>query len=219
MTAAEQQQQSRIFSQPKEDGKGFIVDIYLSGAVTAPKDYIEEFQTLSVATADDEVFLKINGPGGRIDAAIQWLAAIRNTKAKVTGVIEGMCHSAYTYLFLACDEWIVNPHCLMMIHNYSGGAGGKGKEILEQAHANNDLIEELMGTVYQHFLTKDEIDRVNLNQDIWLTTEEIYDRLGKVVEYRTALYEAAESEAYIELQERKENEESGSDSVEGSDSE
>ena len=174
-------------------------DIYISGEIRGPEHYIEEFQTLREANEGDEIKIFLNTPGGRVDTAVQYLSGIRNTKATVTCVIEGLCQSAGTYIFLAADQWIVNQDSLMMIHNYSGGAYGKGKELLENAKANDKWISGMMDTVYKGFLTVEEIEKVNSNQDIWLTTEEINDRLEDVIEVRTLMIKEHEELMRVKL--------------------
>lgn len=177
-------------------------DIYISGELLAPENYIEEFQTLSEAGESDNINLYINCPGGRIDTAVQYLSRMKSTKATVTAHIEGLCQSAATYLFLAADQWIVNPNCLMMIHNYSGGAYGKGKELLENAKANDKWVKKLMSDIYEGFLTEEELAEVNKNQDIWLTSEAIQSRLDGVIKIRTAKVLAHEEELRAKLDEQ-----------------
>jgi|TARA_B110000908_G_scaffold115269_1_gene135172 ATP-dependent protease ClpP protease subunit len=183
---------SRVYNKPRGSVDS---DIYLVGAIEAPEDYLEELQTLREATADEHITIYINSGGGRVDTAVQMLAGIRNSAAKVTCVIEGVCHSAATYIFLAADEWIVNHNSLMLVHNYSGGAYGKGGDLVDNVIANDRWVKNLMVDVYKGFLTDEELDSVvRLNQDIWLETDQINERLQQVVILRqeaTLLHEEA----------------------------
>lgn len=172
---------SKVYNKPRGSVDS---DIYLVGAIEAPEYYLEEFQTLREATAGENITIYINSGGGRVDTAVQMLAGIRNTAAKVTCVIEGCCHSAATYVFLAADEWIVNHNSLMLIHNYSGGAYGKGGELVDNVIANDKWVKNLMVDVYKGFLTEEELETVLLNQDLWLETDSINERLQNVVVLR-----------------------------------
>ena len=174
-------------------------DIYISGEILAPEEYIEEFQTLLEAGEGDHINLYINSPGGRIDTAVQFLSRMKSTKATITGHIEGLCQSAGTYLFLAADQWVVNDNCLMLIHNYSGGAYGKGSEVLLNVKANDTWVRDLMADIYEGFLSEEELAEVNKNQDIWLTSKKILSRLDGVVEMRTAKVLAHEEALRIKL--------------------
>jgi ATP-dependent protease ClpP protease subunit len=170
--------------------------IYLSGDIGPPEKYIEEMQTFREAEEGDEILIFINSGGGYVSTAIQYVNCIRNCKAKVTAVLEGECHSAATYIFLACDSWEVNMGVIMLIHNYFGGATGKGKDLMDHVYANNSWVKNIMQTAYAGFLTQKEIDQVNKNQDIWLESEEIVKRLATLAEVRNAAALLEEEEAH-----------------------
>jgi ATP-dependent protease ClpP protease subunit len=166
-----------------------IIDMHISGQITAPENYLQELQVIREALEGDVINIYLNTEGGRVATAVQLVNAMRNSSAKIVAHLEGECHSAGTYIFLSADEWIVNHDCIMLIHNYSGGAGGKGGEILQHAEANNRWITKLMRNVYKDFLTTEEIDAVIKNQDIWLDSDEILARLEGVLISREKLAE------------------------------
>lgn len=188
---------NKVFSRPRvvED-----FDIYITGPLEDPSDYIEEFQSLNEAVEGSYANLYINTPGGRVDTAVQYLSKMSTTKAVLTAHIEGVCQSAGTYLFLAADNWVVHENTLMMIHNYSGGAYGKGKEVLENAKANDVWVRGLMNSVYEGFLTEEEIEDVNKNQDIWLTSSQIEERLPNLIAFRAAKLAAQEEDLKTKLE-------------------
>ena len=72
----------------------------------------------------------------------------------------------------------------MLIHNYSGGAYGKGGELVDNVIANDKWVKNLMVDVYKGFLTEEELETVLLNQDLWLETDSINERLQNVVVLR-----------------------------------
>ena len=162
------------------------IDIYISGSIDAPEQYLDELQALREAQESDTVRIYINSVGGYVSTAVQIVNAIRNCKASVTAVLEGECHSAAGYIFLACDNWEVNQGVLMLIHNYSGGAYGKGGDLVDNVRANDKWVKSIMSVAYEGFLSKSELDQVNLNQDIWLETEEILERLETLSTLREA---------------------------------
>lgn len=185
----------KIFSRSTQQ---LNTDIYLSGGITAPENYIEELQVFREAREGDRIKVHINSPGGWVSTAQQYVNAIRNTKALVTASLEGECHSAATYIFLACDRWEVNPGVLMLVHNYSGGAYGKGGDLVDNVQANDKWVRNIMADIYEGFLTPEELDNVNKNQDIWMETEEILERLSSVISLREAKIKLAEAESQKE---------------------
>lgn len=189
----------RVYTQVKST---VSISIYLSGSIEAPSTYIEELQTLREAQETDEVRIYINSGGGRVDTAIQIVNGIRNCRAKVTAVIEGVCHSAATYIFLACDDWEVNLGVLMLIHNYTGGAYGKGADLVDHVIANDTWVKNIMALCYEGFLTEDEINEVNKNQDIWLESDEILARLTVLSELRGKKYKEIQEDLRQQALER-----------------
>lgn len=155
-------------------------------------------------TTTDSVHIHINSRGGSLQATVQILKAIESCKGSVYGYLEGLCHSAATLIFLSCDYFIVADNCSFMIHNYSGGAFGKGGEIYSQALHTNKWVYDLMRDVYTPFLTDEEIHSVKLNQDIWLFSPDVIERLdSRVIPHRQNLankaIEDGERKLLIEL--------------------
>lgn len=189
-------------------------DIYLVGALGPPEDYLDEFQAIREAAEGDHINIFLNGPGGYLNTAQQFINVIHNTKAQVICHIEGECHSALTIIFLAAHNWVVNHNCIMLIHNYSGGAYGKGQDILQNVVANDKHVNTLFASMYEGFLSEEEIIKVQTNQDIWLDMEEINKRLEDVIVLRDLQHEEHEVQlrADMEKQIRVYNENSSENS-------
>ena len=152
---------------------------YLSGDIKSPDNYIEWFQIISSASEQDHIFLHINSYGGDMSTAIQFLKVMSETKASIITSVEGMCFSAATLLFLAGTEMHICDHSMFMFHNYSGGTYGKGGEMFEQVIHGRKWSEHLFKETYKDFLTDDEINGIIDNKDIWMTAEEVTNRLSK----------------------------------------
>lgn len=163
-------------------------DIYIVGSITKPEDYLDEFQTLKEAKEGDIINLYINSSGGNLDTALQFATNIRNCLGLVTAHIEGLCHSAATILFLSANSWVVQPEALMLLHNYSGGAFGKGVDLPLQVNTEHTWICNLMNSYYEGFLLEEEITKLtDTNKDFWLNAEQIATRLQNLTELRSAI--------------------------------
>lgn len=130
---------------------------------------------------DDTIFIRINSPGGRWDIAAQIINAINECAGTVIGVIEQECASSATLIFLACQQWQVQPWGEMMIHNASYGAVGKSHEVAARVRSAESQTAQVIATLYKDFLTQDEISEVLKGLDIYLTSEEIVSRLELLV--------------------------------------
>lgn len=175
-----------------------IHELYLSGAIKAPEEYVEWYDLIRNATAQDIIKIYINSYGGDLFAAIQFLRVLRETPASTIVSIEGACMSAATIPFLCADQVEVSPHSMFMFHNYSGGTIGKGGEMFEQLKHEREWSAKLLKDVYAHFLTDGEIDDMLNNKDIWMDGEEVCVRLEKRMEILEAEAEAEEKEGETE---------------------
>lgn len=165
-------------------------EFYLSGAITAPEDYVEWFNIIRNATSNDVVKIYINSRGGDADTAIQFMRVLGETDAHVICSIEGSCMSAATMVFLCAQEFEITPHSLFMVHNYSGGIFGKGAEIYDQAVFERKWSMEFMQHIYKDFLTDNEITSLLDGKDMWMTSSEVMDRCQAMAKARAAELEA-----------------------------
>ncbi|WOL24920.1 protease domain protein [Vibrio phage PG216] len=154
-------------------------DFYINGPIEEPSDYEEMLQILHTASETDLVYLHLNTPGGNFAAACQICDAIMQSKAgAVIACAEGEVCSAGTMIFLACNGWHVSPFATFMFHTSSGGQIGKMPDTLKQAKAHEEHLNRVCGLLYEPFFDADEIDEIiNHNQDLWLTPDEVTERL------------------------------------------
>lgn len=163
-----------------------VYDYYLDTELGLPHEYRDLYDILITACEDDVVNLFINGPGGYCNTCYQLVNLIRNCKASVIGHLVGRAYSAHSFIFLACHEWSVYPHAEFMAHSYSGGAWGKGIEILQQAKSNMQAFKGLVEGIYYPFLNREEVDELlDNNKDFWITSdEELISRLDCLDQFR-----------------------------------
>jgi ATP-dependent protease ClpP protease subunit len=154
-----------------------VYDFYITDEIKEPDVYMELIQTLKSADPQDTIFIYLNTPGGSLYTTIQIMSAITSSQAKVITCLEGQACSAGTFIFLAGDTKIVNPHCTFMVHNYSQGASGKGNEIVSHVNYMDRYFKRLAEDVYTEFLTKTELESVIKGDDMWMDSHELVKRL------------------------------------------
>jgi ATP-dependent protease ClpP protease subunit len=165
-----------------------IYEFYLSGEIESSENYISWFDSIRHAGENDIVKIYINSPGGDVFTAIQFMRALQETSASVVVSVEGLCASAATMIMLAADSYEVSEHTMFMFHTYSGGSIGKGHEMHSQIEHERVWSVKLITDVYEHFLTEVEIKRVIDGADLWMSGDEVIERLKK----RKELFEAEE---------------------------
>lgn len=169
-------------------------EFYLSGYISEPEDYIEWFDTIRHASAEDTVKIYINSGGGDLFTAVQFLRVLSDTEATVVISVEGICASAATIVFLCADVFEITPHSMFLFHTYSGGTHGKGNEMFAQLAHEKKWSEKLFAEVYEGFLTEKEIEDMILSRDIWMDADEVAERMNRRIELMKAARKAAESE-------------------------
>ena len=171
-----QEKYSNSFSKPVAQ----LHEFYLSGPVLDAEEYIDWFDTIRNASEIDTVRIYINSPGGDLYTTLQFLRVMSDTEATIVTSVEGACMSAATMIFLHGHTHEITPHSLFMFHNYSAGTFGKGGEMYDQLQFERKWSENFMRAVYRDFLAEDEIQSMLNNRDIWMTSDEVAQRLEKL---------------------------------------
>ena len=168
-------------NRPPKRPLGFLHTFYLCDEITEPSDYTEWFDQIRTAQETDIIKLHINSPGGNLFTAIQFMRVLGETSAHVIASVEGACMSAATMIFLQAHQFEISEHSMFMFHNYSGMTFGKGGEMIDQLQHERKWSDNIMRKTYEGFLTKDEIDSILDNKDIWMSGEEVIKRLENKV--------------------------------------
>lgn len=151
-------------------------DAYILDGIDEPAIYNELCHLLRVAERGDTFTLHLNTPGGLIDSAFMIVDAIKASKAKVTAYLTGTVASAGTLITMACDAVVVADHTSFMIHNYSGGLGGKGHEMKARQEFVDRSLNNAFVAFYTGFLTEQEMKDVIDGKDMWMGKDEVLTR-------------------------------------------
>lgn len=163
-----------------------VFDIILDDNIREPAYYRDAFQVFRQAQRGDRINLILNNSGGRLDSAVCFVNLMNETDAEVVAVLEGETHSAASIIALNAHGVEVKPYASMMIHHASFGSGGTVQNVMDHVNFTSKQTERLIRQTYQFFLTESELDEVIRNREIWLTDEEIGERLDIMFEARKA---------------------------------
>lgn len=161
-------------AQAKTEDGGIHYTVYLDNEIDNPAKYRNFVEFLDKSSENDEFTLKLNGPGGNLYTCAQLVHAIQSTEATVIGELVGEVCSAHSNIFIACHKHIVHPYSAMMVHTLSGGAWGKGEDIIRMGTASNDIVKLMYTDLYEGFLTAKELEDVlTNNKDLWYIGGEV----------------------------------------------
>lgn len=162
-----------------EKSLGTIHEFYLVGEIEEPSEYVDWFNTIRNATANDIIKIYINSPGGDLFTAIQFMRVMRESSAPIVVSVEGSCMSAATVILLCGDDFEITPHSLFMVHQYTSGYFGRGNHVRDQIKVESRWSEDFFSDIYKHFLSTSEIKAMVEGQDLWFTHAEATERLTK----------------------------------------
>jgi ATP-dependent Clp endopeptidase proteolytic subunit ClpP len=109
----------------------------------------KEFAKALDALPDDtaEIRLHINSPGGEVYEGLAILNSLRNHKAKVTAVVDGLAASAASFIATGADEVVMGKNTQMMIHDAWGLCVGPAIDMRDMAD-RLDKISDNIASVY-----------------------------------------------------------------------
>lgn len=171
----------RISKQPY----GFIYDIDYVGGLGSPEDYLEDFQIYRNAGQNDIIRIHINSIGGELRTLIQIVNLIKQCPAQVVTILESEAHSADGLLFLQGDQFVVGDHAAMLIHEPTAGMVESHNKLKKQYEFSSKHTEQVFKDYYKNFLTEEEMEGVLSGQDLWLSSDEISERLKIKCELET----------------------------------
>lgn len=161
-----------------------IHHFYLTDFLLGPSNYIDMIHMISNASAEDVIYIHINTKGGDLSTGVQLINAFKSSQAPIVASLEAEAYSLGTLIFLAADEWIVHDNCMMMFHNYSSTAWGKGNEQIAQIEASVKWFSQLANDIYVPFLSEEEVSSILKGEDVWLQTPDIRKRLDKMIKIK-----------------------------------
>lgn len=111
----------------------FIYDIIGEWGVTA-SDFAADLRDVESSTIE----LHISSPGGDVFDGLAILNSLRQHKATVNVIVDGIAASAASFIAMAGEKVSMAPQSVMMIHDASGLVIGNSRDMHEMA----DLLEK-----------------------------------------------------------------------------
>jgi ATP-dependent Clp protease, protease subunit len=135
--------------------------------------------------SNDPIRLIINSPGGHVESGDTIHDLISFIKSPVAVIGTGWVASAGTHIFLGApkERRFCLPNTRFLIHQPSGGAGGRASDIAIQAQEIVKMRERLARIIAAETGQPYERVIVDIDRDYWMSTDEAkaYGILGTVV--------------------------------------
>ena len=141
--------------------------------------------------SDAPINMLVSSPGGHVESGDAIHDMIRFVRAPVTTIGSGWVASAGTHIFLAAPKVrrVCLPNTRFMIHQPSGGAGGRASDIAIQAQEIIKMRERIARVIAKE--TGQKLERVmsDIDRDHWMSAQEAidYGLVSRVITRQTEL--------------------------------
>lgn len=150
---------------------------YIDKPILQFDEFVDLVNILKTAEPHDTIFIYIGTPGGDLAIALRIVNAIKMCNGTVITVLDGQVASAGTLIFLAGHKKMVFPHCGFMVHTVSLGTEGTLHNTSAYLKFSESWWLGICNEYYKGFLTDDELQRVIKNEELWLSSTDVMDRL------------------------------------------
>ena len=141
--------------------------------------------------SDAPIQMLISSPGGHVESGDAIHDMIRFVRAPVTTIGSGWVASAGTHIFLAApkERRVCLPNTRFMIHQPSGGAGGRASDIAIQAQEIIKMRERIAKVIAKETGQKLERVMIDIDRDHWMSAAEAidYGLVSRVIEKQSEL--------------------------------
>ncbi|MEU4779255.1 head maturation protease, ClpP-related [Micromonospora sp. NPDC023633] len=157
----------------KAGTRSAVVSIYdeIGWAGTSAKDFAGELRALDA----DEITLRLNSPGGDAWDGIAIYNALRDHKATVHVVVDGLAASAASFIAQAGDRITMNRGAQMMIHDAAGLAIGNARDMRDMAEVLDRVSDSIAGIYAARSGRPMAEFREAMARDTWYTAAEAVD--------------------------------------------
>ena len=163
--------------------------IEVNDVIRHVSQFSNAIQVLEIAGPEDDVVIKLSTPGGSIDATDAFIHALRKCKAPVHMIATGGVHSAGSAILLEAESFELSENFSSLLHCGGCGSVGNTNEVIAQAAFLTHYMPKFMRNTYEGFLTPEEIEKLLIGGDIWLTAEDWVTRYEARSDYFVAKIE------------------------------
>lgn len=153
----------------------------ITGDITENDNFFYIISILNKANTTDNIVLNICSGGGCVEAGLNLIHAMYNTKAKVTTYAMGITASIAAIIWACGHKRLVSPVATLMFHMPSSGHFGKTQDIADETISMCTYFTNLLTLVTKGILSEKEIDDiVNHRKDVYIHDISLNKKLNKL---------------------------------------
>lgn len=164
-------------------GNRFVINI--TSDFDSSDTYDEVVALLSNATEADEIVWNISSYGGFVNSLQMILGWKAMCPAHQTHVLHSNADSCASVFFLSdADQYIVGDGATMFLHEIQAGVSGTTSNMIRHMEHLKETNETFIKQSYSGFVSEEEMDQILMGVEVFLTAEQIRDRLTSRQEKR-----------------------------------
>ena len=165
-------------------GNRFVINI--TSDFDSSDTYDEIVALLSSATESDEIVWNISSYGGFVNSLQMILGWKAMCPAHQTHVLHSNADSCASVFFLSdADQYIVGDGATMFLHEVQAGVSGTTSNMIRHMEHLKETNETFIKRSYSGFVSEEEMDQILMGVEVFLTSEQIRERLTARQEKRS----------------------------------
>jgi len=130
----------------------------------------KDFAALLNEIDSDQIELHLNSPGGSVFDGLAIYASLKNHKATVTAIVDGLAASAASFILQAADTRMSTRNAQVMIHDATAYAGGNAEQMRKAA----DLLDRVSDNIADIYAVRSGQGTITSWRDIMRAGDEWY---------------------------------------------
>lgn len=148
-----------------------LIDI--AGAIGFDTMKKAQREVLELAShGDDPIWIRINSPGGSVDAGLILIDTMKAVKAPIHCIVESSAYSMAAIILTYCDKRYGMPHATFMLHEASYGTAGEDP----QNRSKIDFLTKYLDRLHEEIAKNLKMDgkkyRARIRDAWWMLADE-----------------------------------------------
>lgn len=184
--------------------------VELSGSIKFESIKKAQKQVLELAAqGDDPIWLRINSPGGSVDAGLILIDTMKAVKAPVHCIVESSAYSMAAIILTFCDKRYGMAHATFMLHEASYGTAGEDPSNRSKIDFLTSYLDRLHVEIANNIGMDPKKYRARIRDAWWMLADEaksiglIHDVITNLAYEEVVLSTTEEKTTVTETEERK----------------
>ena len=177
--------------------------VEISGGIAFDSMKKAQKEILDLASqGDDVIWVRINSPGGSVDAGLILIDTMKAVKAPIHCIVESSAYSMAAMLLTFCDKRYGLPHATFMLHEASYGTAGEDPQNRSKIDFLTKYLDRLHEEIAKNLGMELKKYRARIRDAWWMLADEaksigLIDQVITHVDYEEVVLEKTEEKKTV----------------------